>query len=225
MQWILQVCLQVMITISDQIIIYLRYKLAEKYELAGIKKYSIDEEQAWCPGSSWNFCQILYNAVNRHQVGHVRSWIWVSLMVEVWEMVGLGRPVNRAWKKAGPFFQGDPLGRRIHQWERKESAVPQGKKQKLWKQLWQHQALVPSEMLCCKGLIFFPGFQPVLAMCSLNSQIHFIRNLTTEEIEAFLHSVTTSVMDWWGVGAGPALSARTNNISGPVELTWHCIFS
>lgn len=28
-------------------------------------------------------------------------------------------------------------------------------------------------------------------------------------------------MDWRGVGAGPAPSARTNNVSGAVELPWH----
>lgn len=162
-----------MITISYQIVVYLRCQSAEEYELAGIKKYSMGEEQVWCPGSGWNFWQILYHPVNRHQDDHVRSWIRVSLMVEVWEVVGLGRAVNRerAWKKAGPFFRRDPLGRRSNQWERTESAVPQGK-QKPWKQLWQHQAFVvvlsqqPSEMLCGKGFIFFPHFQPVLAMCA-----------------------------------------------------------
>lgn len=210
-----------MITISYQIVC-LRYQSAGEYELTGIKKYSMDEEQAWCPGFSWNFWQILYDPVNRHQDDHVRSWIWVFLMVEVREVVGVGRAVNgvKAWKRQGHFSEGIPwAGGAVG--GRGRSAVPQGEQQ-LWKQLWQHHALVVvlsrqhSEVLYGKGFLFSLGFQPVLAVCAAWIAKYTLLEISGTEDESFLHSVTVSVMDWRGIGS------RASSLCQSKQHFWGC---
>lgn len=141
-------------------------------------------------------------------------------MVETWQVFGLGRSMDRVGKGRVVFWKMS-CG-----WERTGSAVLQEQ------QLWQHQALAVlpsqqhSETLYGKGFVFFPGFQPVLAMYAAWIAKYTLLGIShAEENEVFLHSVTESVMELRGVGAGPAPSARRTNVSGAVELTWRCILS
>lgn len=107
----LEVHLQVMLTISCQLIVCLRCQSAGEYELAAIKKSSI----GWGVGMSelgWNFWQILHDPVTKHHDDHSTSWIWESLVVAVqrwllWEALWGGQKLE----KAGPYFLEDPQGR------------------------------------------------------------------------------------------------------------------
>lgn len=136
------------------------------------------------------------------------SW-WKCGRWLVWEGLWTGRRLE----KAGPFFWRDPLGRRSHWWERTVLALPREEQKEPWKQLWLHQALVvvlsPAAFrnALCQRLCFLSGFSTCPGnVCSLNSQIHFIRNLMRRRkwvLSAFSYHVSNGVARCWSKASSP----------------------
>lgn len=137
-------------------------------------------------------------------------------------MAVLGRSVSRVknWKRQGPFFGGIPwAGVAVGGDDRARSATGGAGA------VETAQAAPIQKCFFAKASFSFLVHNLLWQSAQLEYPNTHYQDFQAEGNEPFLHSVTISVTDWQGVGAGPALSARTNNISGALELPWHCVFS
>lgn len=129
------------------------------------------------------------------------------------------------WKRQGPFFGGISCsGVDVGGEDRARSATG-GSGAVETKFLWLCSPSSIQKCFIAKASFSFLVRNLLWQCAQLEWPNTHYQEFQTEENEPFLHSVTISVMGWQGVGAEPALSARTNNISGAVELPWHCVFS
>lgn len=229
----LEVHLQVMLTISCQLIVCFRCQSAGEYELAAIKKSSIGWGVGMVPRTQMKF--LADPAWSRDQASW---WPWYILNTRVPRggsagVNALGSTVKRVrnWKRKGPVFWRDPLGR-CSCWGRgqsQECCWGAGAVETAWAATNSCGLCSPNTILpncfVTKASFSFLVHNLLWQCAQLEWPNTHYQEFQTEENEPFLHSVTISVMDWQGVGAGPAPSARTNNISGAVELPWHCVFS
>lgn len=192
-----------------------------------LKNPVLGEERASCPEPRWNFWQILHDPVTKHHDDHVTSWVWESLMVAVQRKVC---EQGEELEKAGPFFWRDLL-LRCSCWWRGQSQECHwgfrscGNSSGSTKFLWLCSPSSIQKCFIAKASFSFLVRNLLWQCAQLEWPNTHYQEFQTEENEPFLHSVTISVMGWQGVGAGPALFARTNSISGAVELPWHCVFS
>lgn len=109
----LEVHLQVMLTISCQLIVCFRCQSAGEYELAAIKKSSIGWGVGMVPRTQMKF--LADPAWSRDQASW---WPWYILNMRIpcggsAGVTALGSSVKRVrnWKRKGPVFWRDPLGR------------------------------------------------------------------------------------------------------------------
>lgn len=162
---------------------------------------------------------------------HYTSWIWESLMVALkrwlfWEGLWAGWRIG----KGRALFLVGSL-HRCSCWWRGQSQECRwgfrsyGKSSGSTKLLWLCSPSSIQKCFIAKASFSFLVCNLLWQCAQLEWPNTHYQEFQTEENEPLLHSVTISVMDWRGVGAGPAPSARTNSISGAVELPWHCVFS